>query len=273
MLDNAHLAVKGDFSAQVTLPDGTLWSQGRHTDGTVRKNTKDNVQFVMKLDVSSATGTGAGTSGWARMLDEDVNGVTIHPGGVDSSYVTDVHGDANGDMILTYTGYSDYNASATSQDRYGRTVYGAMTGPTSYIVKLSAADGSEVWKYEVPHPLEYCKAVNDGSFFCGYTMSSSDDALDFGNGQIMPTATATTAGIVKFDSNGIAQWAKPTHAASFMHLAVSPDGTLLAITGDGGRGNMDLLSRIDTSTGEVRAPVSIQGPLALLPLAQRSLTS
>ena len=33
-----------------------------------------------------------------------------------------------------------------------------------------------------------------------------------------------------------------------------------------------LLSRIDTSTGEVRAPVSIQGPLARLPLAQRSLT-
>ena len=68
MLDNAHLAVKGDFSAQVTLPDGTLWSQGRHTDGTVRKNTNMNVQFVMKLDVSSATGTGAGTSGWARMV-------------------------------------------------------------------------------------------------------------------------------------------------------------------------------------------------------------
>ena len=129
-----------------------------------------------------------------------------------------------------------------------------------------------MWKHEVPHPLEYCKAVNDGSFFCGYTMSSSDDALDFGNGQIMPTATATTAGIVKFDGNGIAQWAKPTHAASFKHLAVSPDGTLMAITGAGARGTMNLLSRIDTSTGEVRAPVSIQGPLARLPLAQRSLT-
>ena len=89
MQDRSHLAVKGDFSAQVTLPDGTLWSSGKHTDNSVRLNTKDNVQFVMKLDVSKTQGVGTGTTGWARVLDEDHLGVTIHPGGVDNGGVTD----------------------------------------------------------------------------------------------------------------------------------------------------------------------------------------
>ena len=111
MLDKSHLAIKGDFSAQVTLPDGTLWNQGKHTDGSNRSNTKNNVQFVMKLDVSSTNGVGAGTTGWARVLDEDHLGVTIHPGGVEYSYVTDVHGDANGDMVLSYTGHAAFNVS------------------------------------------------------------------------------------------------------------------------------------------------------------------
>ena len=111
MLDRSHLAVKGDFTAQVTLPDGTVWSQGKHTDGSVRLNNKDSIQFVMKLDVSSVNGVGTGTTGWARMLDEDHLGVTIHPGGVEYSYVTDVHGDANGDMVLSYTGHAAFNVS------------------------------------------------------------------------------------------------------------------------------------------------------------------
>ena len=78
------------------MPDGTTtWDQGMHSDGTVRLNTNDNVQFVMKLDVSSTNGVGPGMNGWARVLDEDLQGNTIHPGGVDSSYVTDIHGDKN----------------------------------------------------------------------------------------------------------------------------------------------------------------------------------
>jgi len=245
MLDKSHLAIKGDFEAQVTLPDGTLWNQGKHTDGSVRLNTKNNVQFVMKLDVSSTNGVGTGTTGWARVLDEDHQGVTIHPGGVDSSYVTDVHGDTNGDMILTYTGYSGYNATAEK-----------MTGGVHYLMKLSAVDGSEVWKKVVPHALSKCTPTTDGSIFCGYTMSSSDGALDFGNGKTMPAVTSTKAGIVKFDSDGLAQWAKATHDATFKSLAVTAtsDGTVLVTTGahpDSTRSapQNNLLSRIDTSAG------------------------
>ena len=239
MLDEKHLAVKGDFSAQVTLPDGTLWSQGKHTDGSVRLNTKNNVQFVMKLDVSSTNGVGTGTTGWARVLDEDHQGATIHPGGVDNAYVTDVHGDSSGNMILTYTGYSGYNATAEE-----------MTGGVHYIMKLSAADGSEVWKKVVPKALKSCTPTTDGSIFCGYTMGTEDGPLDFGNGKTMPAVTSEKTGIVKFDSDGNAQWAKATHDAGFKKLAVTEDGTALVITGRSPtRGQNDLLSRIDTSAG------------------------
>jgi len=251
MLDRSHLAIKGDFSAQVTLPDGTLWSSGKHTDNSVRLNTKSNVQFVMKLDVSKTQGVGTGTTGWARVLDEDHLGVTIHPGGVDNAYVTDVHGDSSGNMILTYTGYSGYNASAPYYNSYGQEkCCGAMTGGVHYLVKLSAVDGSEVWKKVVPKALSMCTPTTDGSIFCAYTMSSRDGALDFGNGKTMPAVTSTKTGIVKFDILGVAQWAKATHDASFKHLAVTEDGTALVITGSTGtRGQNDLLSRIDTSAG------------------------
>ena len=239
MLDRKHLAIKGDFSAQVTLPDGTLWSQGKHTDDSVRINTKNNVQFVMKLDVSKTNGVGTGTTGWARVLDEDHQGATIHPGGVDNAYVTDVHGDSSGNMILTYTGYSGYNATAEE-----------MTGGVHYIMKLSAADGSEVWKKVVPKALKSCTPTTDGSIFCGYTMGTEDGPLDFGNGKTMPAVTSEKTGIVKFDSDGNAQWAKATHDAGFKKLAVTEDGTALVITGRSPtRGQNDLLSRIDTSAG------------------------
>ena len=252
MQDRTHLAVKGDFSAQVTLPDGTLWSSGKHTDNSVRLNTKDNVQFVMKLDVSKTQGVGTGTTGWARVLDEDHLGVTIHPGGVANAYVTDVHGDSSGNMILTYTGYSGYNATYDNgNDRYGRPqAAGKSTGGVHYLVKLSAVDGSEVWKKVVPKALSMCTPTTDGSIFCAYTMSSRDGAPDFGNGKIMPAVTSTKTGIVKFDSLGVAQWAKATHDASFKYLAVTEDGTALVIAGlSPTRGQNDLLSRIDTSAG------------------------
>ena len=252
MLDDKHLAVKGDFSSQVTLPNGETWSAGVHGNGEQRMNTKDNVQFVMKLDVSSDQGIGDGTTGWARVLDEDLDGNVLHPGGVDSSYVTDVAGDTFGNMILTYTGYSDYNASAPYKDRYGYDrCCGLMTGPTSYIMKLKADDGSEVWRKEVPKPLSHCTPNDAGDFYCGYTMSSTDGTVDFGNGQTMPKVDSTTAGIVKFDQNGNTVWAKPTIPASFDHLALTPNDAVMVITGSRGRGNLDMLSRIDTTTGDV----------------------
>ena len=136
-------------------------------------------------------------------------------------------------------------------DRYGRPqAAGKMTGGVHYLVKLSAVDGSEVWKKVVPKALSMCTPTTDGSIFCAYTMSSRDGALDFGNGKTMPEVTSTKTGIVKFDSLGVAQWAKATHDASFKHLAVTEDGTALVITGSSPTsGQNDVLSRIDTSAG------------------------
>ena len=230
----------------------------------MRLNTKDNVQFVMKLDVNSTNGVGTGTTGWARVLDEDHQGNTIHPGGVDSSYVTDIHGDANGDMIVTYTGYSGFNATYPNPPSRGRPQPpGKMTGGVHHLMKLAAADGAEVWKKVVPKALTYCTPTNESSIFCGYTMRPSDGPVEFGDGSnpatLMPAVNTTKTGIVKFNSNnGVAVWAKATHDASFKHLAVTEDENVLVITGQhndlmsprrNSRSPKDLLSRIDTSSG------------------------
>ena len=98
MLDKRHLAVAGKFMTLLTLPDGTTqWSSAIPP----RPNTKDAVQFVMKLDVTTANGVGPGTSGWARKMDEDLVGNLRYPGGVS---VRSVDGDEDGNMYVSYEG-------------------------------------------------------------------------------------------------------------------------------------------------------------------------
>ena len=135
---------------------------------------------------------------------------------------------------------------------YGMSCSGGKVGTAHYLAKLAAADGSEVWKKTVPHALKMCTAINDGSIFCSYTMSSSDGALDFGDGITMPAVVSTMTGVVKFNSAGVTQWAKVTHAAAVPltgGLAVNELGTALVIIGKVTGSPLDLLSRIDTSAG------------------------
>ena len=73
----------------LTLPDGTVWSSATRSDGTVRDNQADQVPFLMKLDISSTQGVGAGTTGWAKMMDES------HPGGAELHFAD---GDTNGEL-------------------------------------------------------------------------------------------------------------------------------------------------------------------------------
>merc|ERR1711865_266042 len=252
MLDNAHIAVTGGFKEFLLLPDGTQYNSRIRNDGTVRESTAQ-VEFVMKLDVNSANGkgVGAGTTGWFKVMDD------THPGGAVIHYAD---GDANGDLIVSYTGYSGYNASAPYLDGYGREkCCGAMTGPTSYLVKLKALDGSEVWKHEVPHHLVRCRAINDGSFFCAYSMHAADGPLDFkdtaGNGVTMESVTTSKTGVIKYNAGGIAQWAKPTHDSNddkYLVISVNGAGTLLAIAASSeGRGAKDVISRINTADGAI----------------------
>merc|ERR1719486_353251 len=65
MLDKAHIAVKGGFRQLLTLPDGTVRSSASFA------NTKDQVPFVMSIDVSSTQGVGAGTTGWYKRMDTE----------------------------------------------------------------------------------------------------------------------------------------------------------------------------------------------------------
>jgi hypothetical protein len=240
MLDKKHVAVKGGFRQLLTLPDATQWSSATNTAGVVRVNTKDQVPFVMKLDTTTVQGVGAGTTGWAKMMDED------HAGGAS---VYSVDGDAIGAMRITYKGCSGFNATMTSYDAYGRVVMGAMTGCVDYIANLAAADGSEVWKQTIPVALYSCRVTTDGSTYCGFTISARSGTVDFGGGPPL-SSTSTKAAIVKFDPNGVVAWAKATHSMSFGDLAISNDGTLLAVIGSGAnRGDPAVVCRIDTSAG------------------------
>ena len=258
MLDKAHLAVKGEFSdGQLTMPDGTVLSSTKFTDETNRNfatnqgsDVDARIQLVIKLDISKPAGIGAGTTGWARMLDEDKAGNVLHPGGTSLDYDVNIHGDKDGNMIVAYTGYTGYNASASTK----------REGGVHYVIKLSAADGTELWRIQTPVPVWHVHPIDDGSFFVSYDMTSSHGAKDFGNGQIVPAAAAEMGArdkksvVIKYSGAGVAQWTAVTHATGSggggsSRMSVSADGTLLAMIG--ASGGKPLLSRIDTSNGAV----------------------
>ena len=142
MLDKRHLAVAGKFMTLLTLPDGTTqWSRAIPP----RLNTRDAVQFVMKLDVTTANGVGPGTSGWARKMDEDLVGNLRYPGGVS---VRSVDGDEDGNMYVSYEGCTGYNATVSSVVWGLFTIVGAKEGCTKRLAKLWAVNGSEAWEVD-----------------------------------------------------------------------------------------------------------------------------
>ena len=243
MVDGAHIVARGGFRQLLTLPDGTVWSSAIMTNGDLRK-PPGQVPFVIKLDVSKTKGVGTGTTGWAKMMDDG------YPGGLS---VISVDGDASGNMIVSFTGCPTWDATfVNGNDRYGRPqAPGKGTGCTHNLQKLAAADGAVMWTKAIPHTLHSCRAITDGSFFCGWTMKASDGTFDFGNG-ITVAGVDDTAGIIKYNGAGVAQWAKATATTSFSLLEVSHDGTLLAYYGSPPRSSGmsgSQVSRIDTSAG------------------------
>lgn len=232
MNDKKHIAVKGGFRKLLFLPDGTRWS----TEG--RKNTKDQRAFILKLDVSHTQGVGAGTTGWGKLMDEQ------HPGG---ATVNTVDGDAQGNLLAMYTGCADYDPTLQSTDRWGRTVLGGTTGCTHYLTKLSAVNGSTVWEKQLPRSFSQCRVVLDGSMYCGWTMSSADGQLDFGNG-VLVSSVASTVGIIKYNADGVALWAKSTAAMSFGGLSIDQSANTLAVIGSANR--VGKLARISLAGGD-----------------------
>ncbi|EOD09655.1 hypothetical protein EMIHUDRAFT_432932 [Emiliania huxleyi CCMP1516] len=263
MLDDNHLSVKMGFRQQLTLPDGTTLDSAYMANGDARLNTNEQVQLMIKLDVSKAAGIGPGTTGWYKILDED------HPGYV---IVRAADGDAAGNMILSYKGCDSFNATkvvVTTGWRGTTTTVGEPYDCAEYLTCLASSDGSTVWRKQLPEGvvLDRCRATVDGSFFCGFNMAQAFEA-DFGNGVVAPSEidatrvnlvgqSTTGAGLIKYNSMGEALWVKRgpdsgwSVQGSSSTLSVSRDGTLLAMTGPvvDGRGNRakTQVSRIDTS--------------------------
>jgi hypothetical protein len=242
MLNDAHIAVSGGFQQNLTLPDGTLWSSA------LRMNPKDQVPYVIKLDVSSTQGVGDGTTGWAKQMVSD----TMYPGG---GSVHSVDGDAAGNMIVALKGCTGYDPTASGSDAYGRPTVGATTGCAYYLHKLSAANGADVWTpVELPAEPVVCRTVMDNSFFCNFIIGA-DETLDFGNGKTL-NSTSSKIAIVKYSDAGVAQWAVATIPAAYSgDLSVNTDGSLLAVIGSPPRASRyapappAAVARIDTSSG------------------------
>jgi hypothetical protein len=249
MLDKQHLAVAGGFKQRLKLPDGTEWSSACYEGETTcsGRAPSGNVPFVMKLDVSKTAGIGPGTTGWAKQMDTEYRG---------GASVISVDGDADGNMIAVFDGCTAWDPSASRGA-------GGGTGCNRFVTKLDAAGGAEVWKIELPDGakgLSSCRTISDGSFYCGFTLEQTSGEVDFGNGVVVSSASVHV-GVVKFNSDGVAQWASATlelgvaapgerTPGSFGDLAVSSSGGLLVVTGSPPtRGSTDKVGRISTASG------------------------
>jgi len=217
MLDNQHIAVAGTFKQKLKLPDGTTLSSEcasfdfDRCDGN-RGLGSDNRPWVMKLDVSASSGIGPGTTGWVWQPDAEYAG---------GGSVSSVDGDRFGNMIISYQvrGNATHNGPAKN-----------------YLAMLRAADGSTLWKKEMPYGLRSCRTVVTDDIFCGFTIKMDDEKpaiADFGDGVTLNSTKFDSShlGIIKVDKNGVTQFAKVAFEASFGDLSVSKSGNLLAVVG------------------------------------------
>ena len=64
--------------------------------------------------------------------------------------------------------------------------------------------------------------------YCGWTMSPALGTVDFGNG-VTVASNDTAVGIVRFDTDGKAEWASAAGKGNFQQLDASLDGSVLAV--------------------------------------------
>ena len=150
MLDKKHLAATGFFRGLLTLPDGTTqWDPANPARQNIYAGPFAGIPFVMKLDVTTSSGIGPGTSGWARKMDEDLVGNLRYPGGI---RVVSVDGDEDGNMYVSYEGCTGWNATVLVPDGWGRggafATFGAKEDCTDRLAKLWAVNGSEAWEVD-----------------------------------------------------------------------------------------------------------------------------
>ena len=98
----------------------------------------------------------------------------------------------------------------------------------------SCADHRAARRYaqvETPVDLQMCRSIKDGAMYCGWTMSPALGTVDFGNG-VTVASNDTAVGIVKFDTDGKAEWASAAVMGSLLGALAfdaSLDGSVLAV--------------------------------------------
>jgi hypothetical protein len=264
-LDKDHVIVMGYYNGTITLPDGIVYdASDRLFYG------KAPVPFVVKLDVKGASsGVGPGTTGWFAEVDKIGAGF---PGG---AQVYSIDGFLNGDVLVSYGACMEFNSTDGAPSFWEGFSYEGGLGCKHYLSKLRAADGSEIWRKEMPssfkvtgvvhgepifEEFEPCRVIQDGSFFCAFHLDVNETIKFNGVPETTPSLQPKI-GVVKFDNSGDAVWAKATVVAgSVTSMSVNKDGTLLAVAGQDEAGSMRqgggpaLLARIDTTNlheGEV----------------------
>merc|ERR1719181_2727821 len=165
------------------------------------------------MKINPTAGAFPGTGGWHHPFTTTMN-----------APLYSVDGDAEGNMIVSHQSCTGYNQ--TTEARYGCTYH---------VTKLASADGTVVWDTPVSHALSDCRVTGTAggsAIYCGFTMNkdTAGETFDFGNGKTIASVTGMM-GIVMFNSGGVAQWTKAVLDSSFGDLAVSADGSVLAVIG------------------------------------------
>ena len=88
--------------------------------------------------------------------------------------------------------------------------------------------------------------------YCGWAMSPALGTVDFGNGVTVAASNDTAAGIVKYATDGKAEWASaPVVGSYFSNLDASLDGSVLVVLCGGNPGTLARVGTSGMQTGAV----------------------
>ena len=249
--DGVHLALAIDMTGVLTIP-------GENGDIVLT-----NPQGVSEsIGVAVKFNTNTGKAAWAKMI-----GASSERGSVAGA----VDGDSTGDMIVR--GSTCITGTQAATDAYGRPCTGASGGCavglarecTYFISKLSSADGSEVWKTNIPTgvSINAIRMATDGSGYISGTLTGSvtiggvsyaSPTKDDGTHESSPI-------LIKITSAGAFSWAKTVGLGSSYDLDLSHDNSVLVLMCSSGaestvdgktfRANSNHVVRLATTDGQV----------------------
>ena len=220
--DGVHLALSISMKGILTIP-----------------GVSGDIVLTNPLGVSEAIGVVVkfnivtGKAAWAKMV-----GGTSERGGT----VGAVDGDSAGNMIMHASTCVTGTTAAT--DNYGVTCTGASSGYgacpagfgrtcTKFISKLSSADGSEVWKTNIPTGVSVgpVRVAIDGS---GYIAGTIKGSMTIGSTTYASPTKADNSFesspiVIKFTGAGAFSWAKVVGLGNGYDMDLSQDNSVLVL--------------------------------------------